>query len=312
MLQIDEDFFQSIVDFLFGIQEPEDPKDRDQKWRTANELLVERPQLRSQFNDGAELDSALCARFLADGKTCPIRPAYYPGRTTLSRLWGHRIRVDDGPDNLDVMLKAHPYPHERLKIDENIDAPVVFLSHALADHHFAGRLRLALARESIRSWIAEGELNDGCKLFEAIDLSLRHCNAVLVLVSSFSLSSAWVDTEVHSAHERNKPVMAIVDASDTAIGEFLEGWKTVSKWLEKPEGIQALSNVLKRFLETAPKASRVLKFRDGVDSTLNSLTLAGRIAFYPDTPEELAHHGWIGQFADVLSEIKTGSKKAAT
>jgi hypothetical protein len=130
-----------------------------------------------------------------------------------------------------------------------------FLSHATNDHHFAARVRLQLGRNKVRSWIAEGELSDGCSFFEEVLFALDHCDALLVLVSSLSISLAWIDTEVETFAKKGKPVSAIIDGSDAEIIKLISGWKAHCKdrdnWLDESHGTQALSDVLKRYMPQA-------------------------------------------------------------
>lgn len=295
MSTLSNDDFKRIAAFLRSLPRRSDPSTRSESWRTANQLLS---LVRSQDApcDGRELDAALCERFLSN-EDCPIRPAYYPGEDSLKRLWGHKDIVGPGPGRraLQDKLAAQPRPLETDCLLEA--APTVFISHALEDHHFAARVRLNLARHGIRSWLAEGELHEGDNLFEAIEIALNRCHALMILISSLSISSAWVYTETLTALGADKKIVALIDASDTPICVLLRGWLTERQkqlagkkhedWLITNEGIQASAAVLERYMRVA-SPSRVLKFHREVEYTLNSLTMAGYVAFYPDVPRAWA------------------------
>jgi hypothetical protein len=186
-------------------------------------------------------------------------------------------------------LEADPLPES---------APTIFISHALADHHFAARVRLSLTRYGRHAWVAEGEMHEGQNLFEAIEAALDRCDALMILVSSLSISSAWIYTETLTALRDDKKVVALIDASDIPICILLRGWMNERQkqlagekhgdWLATDAGIQACSAVLERYMRVA-SPTRVLKFRTSLEHTLDSLTMTGYAAFYPDVPA-----GWEG------------------
>jgi hypothetical protein len=303
---LDHDF-DVIVDSLEKLAERSDPSNRKECWRTADELLLLFP---SEHAPGSarELDAALCARFFAM-EDCPIRFAYYPHEDSCKRLWGHIKNVGAGPgrSKLRVKLEGKRLPLEGDHLGEGVRT--VSLSHALGDHHFAARVRLNLARHGIRSWLAEGDLHDNEEnliLFEAVEASLHRCHALMMLVSSISICSAWVFTEAQSALGTGKEVLALIDASDAPICKLLQGWaKDRSAWLDSNEGIQVASEVLELYLRTGPPKTRVLKFRKELEYTLNSITMAGCVSFYPDVPLEWeGKTSWMG-FERALDRLGT-------
>lgn len=302
--------FDMIVAFLRSLPRRSDPSSRSECWRTADQLLsLFGPQ--HALGSGRDLDAALRARFLTN-EDCPIRPAYYPREDSCKRLWGHQDNVGLGPGRLALRdkLEMKPRPLEADRLVE--DAPTVFISHALEDHHFAARVRLNLARHGVRSWLAEGDMHEGCNLFEAIEAALDRCHALMILLSSVSISSAWIYTETLTALRADKKVVALIDASDTPICVLLRGWlierqkqlagEKHGDWLSTDEGVLASSAVLERYMRVA-SPTRVLKFRTELEYTLNSLTMAGYVAFYPDVPPAWEDRtSWMG-FEDALDYL---------
>lgn len=295
MKTIDDKSLADIVIELRKLKKVGQGPQRDASWLTANELFDQLPSLR-KFGDGAQLDSALCRWFLdvVDRREWPeIRPAKYPGRTTCGRLWGHFCNVGPGPSDPKVLLEDNPYPLEPLdslisKFNSQENPPIIFLSHALNDHHFAARVRFALALHGIRSWIAEGDLydesqnNNGRRLIEGVAASIDRCDALFILLSSFSISSAWIDTEAQSARGKGKRVATLIDASDKNVLRFFEGWKKYPKdWLNNAKGKEALRKMSERFKQGGAPPSRINKFQQGVESLLNSYTLGVPMAAYP-------------------------------
>lgn len=287
---IDDDY-QTIVTFLGSLPRRSDPSARSQSWRTSGQLLSE-VRFRETPVGESELDAALCAQFFAIDD-CPIRPAYYPREDNCKRLWGHVQNVGAGPGRHALLDKiaSPPRPLEADRLSG--DAPTVFLSHALDDHHFAARVRLNFAVHGVRAWLAEGDLQEGGNLFEAIHAAVGRCDAFVTLLSSFSICSAWINTETLTALGKDKQMVALIDASDAPICELVRGWladkekkkvgRKVGDWLYSDEGVLASSAVLERYMRVA-SPSRVLKFRTELDITLNSLTMAECVAFYPSVP----------------------------
>ncbi len=282
--------FDTIVAFLQSLPRRTDTSSRSTCWQTADQFLS-LPGLQQAQGNERDLDAALCARFLSD-EACPIRPAYYPGEDNCKRLWGHKENVGDGPGRgaLRDKLEMKPHPLEADRLPES--APTIFISHALADHHFAARVRLNLARYGRHAWVAEGEMHEGANLFEAIEAALDRCDALMILISSVSISSAWIYTETMTAIRDDKKVVALIDASDIPVCILLRGWMNEGQkregWLATDAGIQACSAVLERYMHvTSP--TRVLKFWKSLEYTLSSLTMTGYAAFYPDVPA-----GWEG------------------
>jgi hypothetical protein len=303
--------FDTIVNHLKQIPEYTDTSKRKECWRTADELLSQLPPDR-HLGSAKELDEALCRRFDTN-KDCPIRFAYYPDADTCKRLWGHVRNVGGGPgrDKLLVKLQMKPLPIEPDDLGDEV--PTIFLSHALGDHHFAARVRLSLARHGIRSWLAEGDIHEARdtqqerenpNLFEAVEASLHRCSALIMLVSSISVNSAWIYTETESARRLEKPVLALIDASDVPFCKFFQRWELQKKtpWLDSNEGIQSISEVLERYMQVAPPKSRVLKFRRALEYTLDSLIMRST-AFYPDVPLEYKDMTLWKGFEDALGGL---------
>lgn len=302
MPELTDENFRRIEDTLEALSKRNNVSQRRQCWRTAAEMIDLVRDEDPSWTISA-LDASLCTRFLAN-EDCRIRPAYYPHEDTCQRLWGHVENVDAGPgrDALRAKLAMNPRPLEPVHLDD--DAPTIFLSHALVDHHFAARVRLNLACCGVRSWLAEGDLHEGCNLFEAIEAALQRCEAVLVLVSSLSISSAWLHTEVKTALKAGKQVVVLADVSDAPVLALLGGWIEYREqdgcgdWLGTDRGMTDAAGVLERYMQVA-SPSRVLKFRISLSDTLDSFAVAEcMVALYPDLPEK-GPASWIG-FAAML------------
>lgn len=306
MTELSESEFERIVTKLGDLERRSDHSKRGESWRTAKELLSVLPE-KATWN-AKELDAALVKRFLDDPK-CDIRPAFYPHENTCERLWGHVKNVKEGPGR-DKLRETLDRPSLDLEPGHlGTAGPLVFLSHALKDHHFAGRVRLSLLRNGVRCWLAEGDLHEGDNLFEAVEAALYRCEALVALVSSLSVSSAWLFSEVGCAMREGKQIIALIDASDVELCRFIEAWWTQNgefdkcgqreEWLTG-EGIRLTSAVLERYMRVGAP-SRILKFSTGMKKTLDSLTLAGTTAFYPSSRTGWPYPTAVKSFDEVVA-----------
>jgi len=74
--------------------------------------------------------------------------------------------------------------------------PVAFLSHATKDRELASRLARDLRKDGINVWYSDWEIRPGDSLRMKIDEGIDSAEYFLVLLTSTSLSSKWVQTEL--------------------------------------------------------------------------------------------------------------------
>jgi len=77
-----------------------------------------------------------------------------------------------------------------------------FISHSSADHTFATRIYSDLQNAGVRAWFAPEDLKIGDRFRSRIDEEIRIFDKMLLVLSEHSVNSAWVETEVESAFER--------------------------------------------------------------------------------------------------------------
>jgi hypothetical protein len=78
----------------------------------------------------------------------------------------------------------------------------LFISYSAHDQEFAERLHADLQAKGVRCWFAPHDLQGGKKLHEQIDQAIRLHEKLLLILSSASMQSAWVDTEISKARRR--------------------------------------------------------------------------------------------------------------
>jgi hypothetical protein len=80
-----------------------------------------------------------------------------------------------------------------------------FISYSSQDKEFTQRLHNDLQARGVRCWYAEEDLEIGARLRARIDESIRLHEKLLLILSTTSVSSTWVEQEVETAISREKP-----------------------------------------------------------------------------------------------------------
>jgi MinD-like ATPase involved in chromosome partitioning or flagellar assembly len=80
----------------------------------------------------------------------------------------------------------------------------VFISYSEKDREFAQKLQADLARQGIRTWHSQRELDGDNALYDSIKEAIRSSDKVLLILSKNSIQSPWVQKEVESAFEKER------------------------------------------------------------------------------------------------------------
>jgi uncharacterized protein YjbI with pentapeptide repeats len=88
--------------------------------------------------------------------------------------------------------------------DHGLDGSSCFLSYGSPDERFATRLRDDLRSRGVKVWFAPMDLSIGQRIRQGIEEAIRSHDHLLVLLSEASLKSAWVESEVEAALERER------------------------------------------------------------------------------------------------------------
>lgn len=102
-----------------------------------------------------------------------------------------------------------------------------FISFSSKDQDFAERLHNDLQENGVRCWFAPEDLKIGKKLRIGIDESIRLHDKLLIILSSNSVTSDWVEQEVETALEREKELDSEVlfpVRLDDAVMNIKTGW----------------------------------------------------------------------------------------
>lgn len=87
----------------------------------------------------------------------------------------------------------------------------VFLSHSTRDAEHVALVQRQLEALGIRVWLAEHDLRPGTSVLAKIESVLPTCDAVVVLITSNGVDSAYVHQEVGMARTHGKPLVPLVD-----------------------------------------------------------------------------------------------------
>ncbi|MGD1216302.1 MAG: toll/interleukin-1 receptor domain-containing protein [Terriglobales bacterium] len=77
-----------------------------------------------------------------------------------------------------------------------------FISHSTKDQEFADRLHADLQNKGVRCWFAPLDIQAGKKIHEQIDEAIRRYERLLLILSTNSMKSPWVKTEIRKARKR--------------------------------------------------------------------------------------------------------------
>jgi hypothetical protein len=77
-----------------------------------------------------------------------------------------------------------------------------FISYSSKDQKFADRLYADLQNKGVRCWFAPHDIQAGKKIHEQIDEAIRRYERLLLILSTKSMNSKWVKTEITNARKR--------------------------------------------------------------------------------------------------------------
>jgi uncharacterized protein YjbI with pentapeptide repeats len=101
-----------------------------------------------------------------------------------------------------------------------------FISYSSKDQKFAERFHADLQSKGVRCWFAPHDVQGGKKLHEQIDQAIRIYDKLLLILSEDSMSSAWVNTEIYNARQREiKEGRQMLFPVSLAPFEQLRDWK---------------------------------------------------------------------------------------
>ena len=89
----------------------------------------------------------------------------------------------------------------------------VFLSHSTSDLEHVRLVRRQIEALGIDVYLAEHDPRPGTSIAAKVQAAIEDCHVVVVLITSTSINSAYVQQEVGIARAKYKPIVPIVDTS---------------------------------------------------------------------------------------------------
>lgn len=143
------------------------------------------------------------------------------GDTDLSNAQGLSTCVHGGPSTIDfrTLKRSGKLPTIFLKgcqlseiiidyLDALLAPPInfysCFISYSSKDQEFAARLHADLQSNGVRCWFAPHDMKIGARIRSEVDEVIRIHDKLLLILSENSVSSAWSESEVETAMERER------------------------------------------------------------------------------------------------------------
>ena len=92
----------------------------------------------------------------------------------------------------------------RSLVGNRVDVCTCFISYSTKNEAFAEGLHAELEKRAVRCWFAPEDLKIGDRSQERIEESILRCEKLLVVLSTDSVNSPWVEREVQAAVEKER------------------------------------------------------------------------------------------------------------
>jgi TIR domain/Pentapeptide repeats (8 copies) len=107
----------------------------------------------------------------------------------------------------DIFLRRTGVPedmitHVKALVERPFEFYSCFISYSSRDQEFAERLYADLQNKGVSCWFAPHDVQGGRKLHEQIDQAIRLYERLLLILSTHSMQSEWVKTEIATARQR--------------------------------------------------------------------------------------------------------------
>lgn len=253
----------------------------DKPWMTAAALA------RRTDQSVTHLEQTLIAHSQSPGRK--IRHSHYPGRKTLSLLWGH-IDVVGEKGNL-AQLHRYDSPDEDLAIDASLpeDAPWYFLSHNYRDFGKALQIRDLLLSKGCGAWLFETEIPERGVIVNEVVEALQQCSGFIALVTRSSMGSLWVQKEIEVARRQGFEVHLVLDGSDPELLQLFEQWK--HQWPPEREATQSFCTIAAEDIGQSENSVWFSRCCDFMDSLHEYLDQSQTVFTFPPIDEKT----WNGQ-----------------
>ena len=154
------------------------------------------------------------------GQSAVSLSTYYRshGKIPESFLRGCRV-----PDEYISYMRSHVVNPD----DVPVDVCTCFISYSNKDAAFAVLVHAELKKRALNPWLDLEDLKIGDRFQERIEESIVHCTKLLVVLSTDSVNSRWVEREVQAAFEkerRQSTTVLLPVRLDDAVMESPQAW----------------------------------------------------------------------------------------
>lgn len=195
-----------------------------------------------------------------------------------------------GPSNIDLLtisrskgllpnkfLSDAGVPDSLLKVigkfTPDVDGPLYyscFISYNHNDVSFTTKLWESLRAANVPVWYAPENIKPGIKIIEQIQGAIQTHDKILVVLSSYSMKSEWVMTELRNAHKReHKEKIHILLPISLASEEKVKKWKCFDADIGKDIAVEIREYHIPDFTQWKDDT----KFRPLFKKLLNSLKI---------------------------------------
>ena len=106
----------------------------------------------------------------------------------------------------------------------------VFISYSTKNSELANKICYLLEQNKLKCWIAPRNIPSGTNYIEAITEGIKSTKIVVLVYSSYSQASKYVNNEINMAFSNNKPILSF-NIDNSLPSEEMEYNLKVSQWL---------------------------------------------------------------------------------
>jgi TIR domain/Pentapeptide repeats (8 copies) len=185
------------------------------------------------------------------------------GNMDLSTVQGLDTVVHEGPSSvgidtlyyshgniLEVFLRGAGVPEEMITYMKSLvgrpfEFYSCFMSYSSQDQEFAEHLYADLQSQGVRCWFAPHDIRSGRKIHEQIERAIYIHERLLLILSTHSMLSPWVKTEIAKAREREAQ-----EKTQVLFPVSLVSFESVRRWkcFDADRGIDSASEIREYFI----------------------------------------------------------------
>ncbi|MCX5999070.1 MAG: toll/interleukin-1 receptor domain-containing protein [Chloroflexi bacterium] len=208
------------------------------------------------------------------------------GNTDLTNIKGLDSCMHMGPSIIDIQTLQRPgmlpvvflrgcgLPDELIKFLPSILGPPkyysCFISYSTEDQCFADRLYADLQNKGVRCWFAPHDAKGGEKLHEQIKRAIGEHDRLLLVLSTHSMNSDWVKTEIANARARE-----VAEGKQMLFPIRLVDFDTIKSWecFDADTGKDSAREIREYFIPDFQHWEDPAQYEPAFDGLLNGLTI---------------------------------------